>query len=157
MRRRRGDEVAQRLAAIVQSSEDAIIGKDLNGVIVSWNGSAERLFGYTAEDAIGKPITILIPEDRLQEEADILRRLRSGQHVEHFETVRLRKNGAPVEISVAVSPIKNSAGEVIGASKTARDITERKRRDEQIVVLARESVAPLDTGRSFRLTANAIG
>jgi len=137
--RRRGDEVAQRLAAIVQSSEDAIVGKDLNGVIMSWNSSAERLFGYTAEDAIGQPITILIPEDRLQEEADIMRRLRSGQHVEHFETVRLRNNGAPIEISVAVSPIKNSAGEVIGASKTARDITERKRRDEQIVVLAREA------------------
>ena len=137
--RRRGEEVAQRLAAIVQSSEDAIVGKDLNGIITSWNGSAERLFGYTAEDAIGKPITILIPEDRLQEEADIIRRLRSGQHVEHFETVRRRRNGTPIEISVAVSPIKNSAGEVIGASKTARDITERKRRDEQIVVLAREA------------------
>jgi PAS domain S-box-containing protein len=139
MQRRRGEEVAQRLAAIVQSSEDAIVGKDLNGIITSWNGSAERLFGYTANDAIGKPITILIPEDRLQEEADIIRRLRSGQHVEHFETVRQRKNGTPIEISVAVSPIKNSAGEVIGASKTARDITERKRRDEQIVVLAREA------------------
>jgi PAS domain S-box-containing protein len=139
MQRRRGEEVAQRLAAIVQSSEDAIVGKDLNGTITSWNGSAERLFGYTAEDAIGKPITILIPEDRLQEEADIIRRLRSGQHVEHFETVRRRQDGTPIEISVAVSPIKNSAGEVIGASKTARDITERKRRDERIVVLAREA------------------
>lgn len=137
--RRRDEEVAQRLAAIVQSSEDAIVGKDLDGIITSWNGSAERLFGYTAEDAIGKPITILIPEDRLQEEADIIRRLCTGQHVEHFETVRRRKNGTPIEISVAVSPIKNSAGEVIGASKTARDITERKRRDEQIVVLAREA------------------
>jgi PAS domain S-box-containing protein len=137
--RRRGEEVAQRLAAIVQSSEDAIVGKDLNGIITSWNESAQRLFGYTAEDAIGKPITILIPEDRLQEEAEILRHLRSGQRVEHFETVRRRKNGTPIEISVAVSPIKNSAGEVIGASKTARDITERKRRDEQIVVLAREA------------------
>ena len=139
LERRRGEEIAQRLAAIVQSSEDAIVGKDLNGIINSWNGSAERLFGYTAEEAIGKPITILIPEERLQEEADILRCLRSGQHVEHFETVRRRKNGTPIEISVAVSPMKNSAGEVIGASKTARDITERKRRDEQIVVLAREA------------------
>jgi PAS domain S-box-containing protein len=139
MQRRRGEEVAQRLAAIVQSSEDAIVGKDLNGIITNWNGSAERLFGYAADEAIGKPITILIPEDRLQEEAEILRRLRSGQHVEHFETVRRRKNGTPIEISVAVSPIKNSAGEVVGASKTARDITERKRRDEQIVVLAREA------------------
>ncbi len=137
--RRRDEEVAQRLAAIVQSSEDAIVGKDLNGIITNWNGGAERLFGYTAEDAIGKPITILIPDDRLQEEADIMRRLRSGQYVKHFETVRRRQNGTPIEISVAVSPIKNSAGEVIGASKTARDITERKRRDEQIVVLAREA------------------
>ena len=137
--RRRGEEVAQRLAAIVQSSEDAIVGKDLNGIITSWNGSAERLFGFTAEEAIGQPITILIPEDRLHEEADIIRRLRSGQHVEHFETIRRRKNGSPIEISVAVSPIKNSTGEVIGASKTARDITERRRRDEQIVVLAREA------------------
>ena len=139
LERRRGEEIAQRLAAIVQSSEDAIVGKDLNGIINSWNDSAERLFGYTAEEAIGKPITILIPEERLQEEADILRCLRSGQHVEHFETVRRRKNGTPIEISVAISPVKNSAGEVIGASKTARDITERKRRDEQIVVLAREA------------------
>jgi PAS domain S-box-containing protein len=139
VQRRRGEEVAQRLAAIVQSSEDAIVGKDLNGIITNWNGSAERLFGYTAEEAIGKPITIIIPEDRLHEEADIIRSLRSGRHVQHFETVRRRKNGTPIEISVAVSPIKNSAGEVIGASKTARDITERKRRDEQIVVLAREA------------------
>jgi PAS domain S-box-containing protein len=139
MQRRPGEEVAQRLAAIVQSSEDAIVGKDLNGIITNWNGSAERLFGYTAEAAIGKPITILIPEERLQEEAEIVRRLRSGHHVEHFETVRRRKNGTPIEISVAVSPIKNSAGEVVGASKTVRDITERKRRDEQIVVLAREA------------------
>jgi PAS domain S-box-containing protein len=137
--RRRGEEVAQRLAAIVQSSEDAIVGKDFNGIITSWNGSAERLFGYTAEDAIGKPITILIPKERLQEETDILRRLRSGQSVDHFETVRRHKNGTLIEISVAVSPIKNSTGEVIGASKTARDVTERKRRDEQIVVLAREA------------------
>jgi PAS domain S-box-containing protein len=92
-------------------------------MITNWNGSAERLFGYKAEDAIGKPITILIPEDRLQEEADIIGRIRSGRHVEHFETARRRKNGSPIEISVAISPIKNSAGEVIGASNTARDIT----------------------------------
>jgi PAS domain S-box-containing protein len=85
---------------------------------------------FTAEEAIGNPITILIPEDRLQEEGDIMWRLRSGQHVGHFETVRRRKNCTPIEISVAVSPIKNSTGEVIGASKTARGITERKRRDE---------------------------
>jgi PAS domain S-box-containing protein len=110
MQRLRGEEVAQRLAAIVQSSEDAIVGKDLNGIITTWNGSAERLFGFTAEEAIGNPITILIPEDRLQEEADIMRRLRSGQHVEHFETVRRRKDGTPIEISVAVSPIKTSTG-----------------------------------------------
>ena len=135
--RRLGEEVAQRLAAIVQSSEDAIVGKDLNGIITNWNASAERLFGFTAEEAIGQPITILIPEDRLHEETDIMRRLRSGQHVEHFETIRRRKNGSPIEISVAVSPIKSSTGEVIGASKTARDITERRRRDKQIVVLAR--------------------
>jgi len=85
--RRLGEEVAQRLAAIVQSSEDAIVGKDLNGIITNWNASAERLFGFTAEEAIGQPITILIPEDRLHEETDIMRRLRSGQHVEHFETM----------------------------------------------------------------------
>ena len=139
LQRLRGEEIAQRLAAIVQSSEDAIVGKDLNGIITNWNGSAERLFGYTAEEAIGKSITILIPEERLNEEADILRCLRSGQHVEHFETVRRRKNGTSIEISVAISPIKNASGEVVGASKTARDITERKRRDEQIVVLAREA------------------
>jgi PAS domain S-box-containing protein len=137
--RRRDEEIAQRLAAIVQSSEDAIVGTDLNGIITSWNGSAERLFGYKAKDAIGKPITVLSPEERLHEEAEIIRRLRSGQHVEHFETVRRRRDGTPIDTSVAISPIKNSAGEVIGASKTARDITERKRRDEHIVVLAREA------------------
>jgi PAS domain S-box-containing protein len=139
LQRRRSEEVAQRLAAIVMSSEDAIVGKDLDGIITNWNSGAERLFGYTPEEAIGKPITILIPEDRLQEEADILRRLRDGEHVEHFETVRRRKDGSPIEISVSVAPIKGVKGEVIGASKTARDITERKRRDGQIVVLAREA------------------
>jgi PAS domain S-box-containing protein len=106
LQRRRSEEVAQRLAAIVMSSEDAIVGKDLDGIITNWNSGAERLFGYTPEEAIGKPITILIPEDRLQEEADILRRLRDGEHVEHFETVRRRKDGSPIEISVSVAPIK---------------------------------------------------
>lgn len=108
-------------------------------IITSWNSGAEGLFGYTLEEAIGRLITILVPDDRMQEEADILGRLRDGEHVEHFETVRRRKDGSPIEISVSVAPIKGVKGEVIGASKTARDITERKRRDGQIVVLAREA------------------
>jgi PAS domain S-box-containing protein len=133
-----GDVVAQRLAAIVASSEDAIVSKDLNGVVMSWNEGAERLFGYSAREAIGRPITLIIPDDRKDEEAQILGRLRRGQRIDHFETVRQRKDGSLLHISLSVSPIYNSAGEIVGASKIARDITERQRAEEQQNLLLRE-------------------
>ena len=120
------------LAAIVNSSDDAIIGKDLDGVITSWNNGAERLFGYTAQEAIGRPITMLIPPDRQHEEPEILARLKRGESVNHFETVRLRKNRSPLEISLTISPIKDATGRVIGASKIARDITERKQAEDAL-------------------------
>jgi PAS domain S-box-containing protein len=134
----RGEQAAQRLAAIVESSQDAIVAKDLNGIITSWNQGAERLFGYAAEEVIGKPITIVIPEDRLDEEPDILARIRRGERVEHFETVRRRKDGSPVEISLMISPIRNPRGEIVGASKIARDITELKQARERQTLLLRE-------------------
>jgi PAS domain S-box-containing protein len=118
---------SHRLAAIVTSSDDAIIGKDLNSVITSWNYAAERIFGYTAEEIIGMSIMRLIPFDRQEEEREILSRIRNGERVDHFETVRLAKDGRRLNVSITVSPIKDSAGHVIGASKVARDITERKR------------------------------
>ena len=117
------EELRGRLAAIVASSDDAIISKTLDGVIVTWNEGATRIFGYTAAEAIGKPITIVIPPDRLDEEPKILERLRRGERVDHIQTVRVRKDGALVDISLTVSPIRNAAGEIIGASKIARDIT----------------------------------
>ena len=128
----------QRLAAIVASSDDAIIAKDLNGVITNWNRGAERLFGYTATEAVGKPVTILIPAERLDEEPEILSRIRRGERIEHYETVRRRKDGTAIEISLSVSPIRGLDGSVIGASKIARDITERRRVHEQQKLLLRE-------------------
>jgi len=130
---------AQRIASIVESSEDAIVSKDLNGIINSWNDGAERIFGYTAEEAIGKSITILIPPDRQDEEPGILERIRRGQRVEHYETVRMRKDGSRIDISLTVSPVKNADDKIIGASKIARDITKRKRSEAQITVLAHEA------------------
>jgi PAS domain S-box-containing protein len=123
-------DASKQLAAIVSSSDDAIISKNLDGVILSWNVGAERLFGYTAEEAVGRPITLIIPADRLDEEGTILERLRKGELVDHFETVRKRKDGALVNISLTISPVKDDLGRVIGASKIARDITERKEADE---------------------------
>jgi len=123
---------AGRLAAIVESSNDAIISKDLNGIIKSWNPGAERLFGYTSAEIIGKPVLVLIPADRHNEEPGIIARIRKGERVEHYETVRRRKDGTLVDISLAVSPIKNTAGRIVGASKIARDITERKHADELV-------------------------
>jgi PAS domain S-box-containing protein len=114
------------LAAIVDSSHDAIVSKSLDGVITSWNNEAERTFGYTADEAIGQHITLIIPQDRRHEEADILERLRRGERIEHFETVRARKDGKLIDISLTISPVKDAQGRVIGASKVARDVTERK-------------------------------
>lgn len=125
--RRQHDRASARLAAIVQSSSDAIISKTLDGVIESWNEGAERIFGYTAEEAIGRPVTMLIPEDRLGEETQIIGAIRTGQRIEHYETIRRRKDGSLVNISLTVSPVLDSNGRIIGASKIARDITERTR------------------------------
>lgn len=132
------EEAAQRFAAIVASSDDAILAKDLNGKIISWNRGAERLFGYTAEEAIGQSVLMLIPLDRQNEEPEILARIRRGDRIDHYETIRRRKDGSLVEISLSVSPIKNRVGRVIGASKIARDITERRRAEEQQHLLIRE-------------------
>jgi PAS domain S-box-containing protein len=127
------------LASIVESSDDAIVSKNLDGIITSWNRGAERIFGYTAAEAIGQPITIVIPQNRQDEERAILTRIRRGERVDHFETVRQRKHGSLVIISLTVSPVKNAEGKIIGASKIARDITEQKRSQEQINTLAREA------------------
>jgi PAS domain S-box-containing protein len=123
--RKRGEEAALRLAAIIESSDDAIVSKDLDGTIRSWNGGAQRIFGYLAEEVIGKPIAILIPPDRHNEETAILERLRRGERIGSYETVRRRKDGSPVDVSLTVSPLKNTEDRVIGASKIARNITER--------------------------------
>lgn len=119
-----------RLAAIVESSDDAIVGKTLDGIITSWNRSAERIFGYSANEAVGQSITLIIPPERQDEETEILAKIRNGQRVEHFETVRLRKDGSRRDMSLTVSPIHDPDGKVVGASKVARDITEHKRTAE---------------------------
>jgi PAS domain S-box-containing protein len=125
--RKRAEVVGQRLAAIVDSAEDAIVSKDLNGTIESWNGGAERLFGYRASEVIGKSILIIIPPDRYDEELGILECIRRGGRIKSYETVRMREDGSLLDISLTVSPLRDAAGRIIGASKIARDITERKR------------------------------
>ena len=133
---RRGFAARSRLAAIVESSDDAVISKNLNGVIASWNKGAERVFGYTAEEAVGQHITLIIPPDRLEEETEILARLRRGERIDHFETVRKRKDGSLLDISLTISPVRGPSGSVIGASKIARDVTERKQAQRAAAVLA---------------------
>lgn len=128
----------RRLAAIVESSDDAILWKDLDGIIASWNKGAERIFGYTADEVVGKPVTILIPPDRQDEEPAILARIRRGERVEHYETIRQRKDGSLINISLTVSPVRDAAGNIVGASKIARDITERKRAEERQRLLLKE-------------------
>jgi PAS domain S-box-containing protein len=120
------EEITGLLAAIVASSDDAIISKNLNGVITSWNKSAERIFGYAAEEAIGQHITLVIPPERHAEESEILARLRRGERVEHFHTVRRRKDGSLLDVSLTISPVRDASGRVIGASKVARDVTAQK-------------------------------
>src|SRR6185437_14865315 len=131
--RRRADHARAWLAAIVDSSDDAVISKTLDGQITSWNPAATRLFGYAAEEIIGKPVTVIIPAELHAEEADVLARLRRGERVEHFETVRLAKDGGRIDVSLTVSPIRDQYGTIIGASKIARDITERKRVEQKLV------------------------
>jgi PAS domain S-box-containing protein len=137
------------LAAIVDSSDDAIISKDMNGTINAWNRGAEKVFGYSAAEAIGKPMVMLFPRGRVNEEADILDRIRHGESVEHFETVRVRRDGTNIDISATISPIRDASGRVIGASKIARDITERKR--------AQDALRQSDARREFALKTARVG
>jgi PAS domain S-box-containing protein len=139
------------LASIVESSDDAIVSKTLDGIITSWNGGAERVFGYSASEAIGRPSTLVIPQDRQGEEREILTRVRRGERIDHFETVRQRKHGSLIVVSLTVSPVKDANGKIVGASKIARDITEQKKNQELIVTLAREA-----EHRSKNLLANAL-
>jgi PAS domain S-box-containing protein len=129
------------LSALVDSADDAIISKTLDGIITSWNKGAERIFGYTASESVGKPVTILIPEDHLDEEPEILNRLRNGERIDHYETVRITKDGRLINVSLTVSPIRNPEGKIIGASKVARDITQQKRSEETL----REQAEVIDT------------
>lgn len=134
----RAEQAMHRLSAIVESSEDAIVSKNLDGIIVSWNAGAERLFGYRADEIVGLPVTTLMFPEHQGEEPGILERIRRGERIDHFETVRRRKDGSRVDISLTVSPVKNSKGEIVGASKIARDVSERKRADEQRTLLIHE-------------------
>jgi PAS domain S-box-containing protein len=147
--RQRAEEYAQRLASIIESTDDAVISKDLDGTITSWNRGAQTIFGYTAGEVVGRPITILIPAERLDEEQIFLARIRSGERIDQYETVRRCKDGSLIDVSVTVSPIKNGGGKVIGASKIARDITVSRRARLEIAEL-REQLA-----RAARI--NALG
>lgn len=137
--RARNEEKLRFLAAIVESSDDAVVTKSLDSIITSWNHGAQRIFGYLAEEVIGKSITILIPPDRLDEEPAILERIKRGERIDHYDTVRQRKDGSKLDISLTVSPVKDASGRIVGASKVARDITDAKRTEAQIALLAREA------------------
>jgi len=139
--RRHSDLVARRLAAIVDNSEDAIIGKDLNSIITSWNKAAERIFGYSAEEMIGTSIVRLIPAERRREEDEILSRIKRGERYDHFDTIRVTKDGRQLHVSLAISPIKDANGYVVGASKIARDITERKQAEKALAELMRPTLS----------------
>lgn len=134
----KNDLATARLAAIVDSSDDAIVGKNLNGTITDWNHAAERLFGYAAEEAIGRNISLIAPPERRAEMQNILARIARGEKVDHYETQRRRKDGTLVDISVTVSPIRDASGRVVGASKIARDISERRHAEERLHLLMRE-------------------
>jgi PAS domain S-box-containing protein len=154
--RKKSEQSANLLAAIVSSSEDAIVSKNLDGIITSWNAGAERLFGYGAEEAVGRSILLIIPPERRDEEAEIISRLKRGERVDHFETVRVAKDGTRIDISLTISPVKDSSGRVVGASKVARDITDRKRfenalrESEARLAVETRALAKLND-RSFRL------
>jgi PAS domain S-box-containing protein len=156
--RKRGERAGRLLASIIETSDDAIVSKDLNSIVTSWNKGAERLFGYKAHEIIGKTITLLIPAGRLNEEHEIIERIRSGEPIKHYETVRIRKDGSLVDISLSVSPVTDDSGKVIGASKIARDITDRKQAQARTEFLTKEvqhrtknlfAVVQSVVGRSF--------
>src|SRR5262249_31246494 len=131
-------DLRNRLAAIVDSSDDAIVSKTLEGVVTSWNRGAERIFGWTVAEAIGRHITLIIPHERWPEEDEVLARIRRGDRVDHYETVRVTRDGQHLDVSLTVSPVRDATGRIVGASKIARDITERRRleaeRDRLLVV-----------------------
>src|SRR5580765_7542164 len=135
--RKRAETAAMRLAAMVRSSHDAIVAKDLNGTITDWNQSAERIFGYKAKEIIGKSILALIPKDRQSEEREILRKIRHGESLDHYETVRRRKDGKLIDVSLTISPIKGPKGEIVGVSKIARDIAKQKQTERRLAEQAR--------------------
>ena len=146
------DRLARELAAIVETSDDAIVSKDLQSTVRSWNRGAERIFGYSAEEMIGRSIRTIIPEERWSEEDDVLRQLRQGNRVDHFETIRRRKDGSEVPVSLTISPIHSASGSVVGASKIARDITERRQAEaERAQVLEREQQARAEIERAGRM------
>jgi PAS domain S-box-containing protein len=151
--RMQADKAIGLLAAIVDFSEDAIISKTLDGVITTWNASAERLFGYSAKEAIGQHISLIIPHNRLDEETGILEKIRRGERIEHFDTVRVRKDGTTLDISLTISPVRDATGKIVGASKIARDITQRKRSDwdlQESEQRYRTLAGALDTQVQFR-------
>lgn len=131
-------QATRRIACIVESSDDAIVSKNLDGLVITWNAGAERLFGYSAEEIVGRPITTLIPLNRLNEERTILDRIARGERIEHYETVRKRKDGVLFPVSLTISPIRDLGGEIVGASKIARDISAQKLKEEHIALLSRE-------------------
>src|SRR5262249_45438063 len=137
--RKRGEGTRERLAAIVDSSDDAIIGQTLEGVITSWNRGAEQLYGYSPEEVIGQPLTLLVPPDLSDDFPHLLERLQRGERIDHYETKRLHKNGTQLDVSLTISPIRDGTGRIIGASKIARDITARKRAEATQRFLAEAS------------------
>jgi PAS domain S-box-containing protein len=150
--RRHAEQALFRLAAIVESSEDAIVGKTPTGIVTSWNPAAERIFGWPAGEVVGRSITVIVPADRLEEEAEFLRRLARGERIDHYETVRVRKDGRRIDVSVSLSPVRDSRGRIIGASKIARDITERTRAEaERASLLRREQAARQEAEVASRL------
>jgi PAS domain S-box-containing protein len=144
------ERAAWHLAAVIESSDDAIVSKGLDSIVQTWNPAAQRIFGYTAEEMIGKPITMLFPPELLGEEAGILERISRGERIQHYDTVRVRKDGRRINVSVTISPVRDSSGQVIGASKIARDVTQRKREEQ-------ERDALLDSERAARAEAERLG
>ena len=151
--RKRAEELRVRLASIVEWSDDAIISKTLDGIITTWNRGAERIFGYSSAEIVGKPVTTLFPPDRLEEERMILDRLKTGEHVEHYETIRVRKNGELVHVSLTVSPVRDDNGQIVGASKIARDVSRQKRQEEQLKAAEAEREELLQSERAARAAA----